>query len=151
MLPQQIYNQVIFMVSRGENPEKDWITNNIYIHTRLNKGDMYINKSFFEQEKDEILILDCLLPCQHYFFLSTKRIGSYFQNEKKSFFYAELDDFTEDCLDALEPDSLTDIYTLTTKNNDFISIEVDNGSPSRWAYAIIFLFLEREIYGYFKR
>jgi len=150
MQAQEIYEQVFSMASRGERPEEKWETNNVAIHTRLNRKFFFIDEKFFKQDDDEILLLDCLLPNQNYFFLSTKRIGSIFQAEKKSFLYSELDDFTEECLYALEPDSLTDIYTLTTKNNDSISFEVDNGSPSRWAYAIIFAFLEKEIFGFFK-
>lgn len=138
------------LIERFKNrnkPYRDWQTYNDQMNTVLfDKENIDIKrKDIVSLTKDEFPLLECSLPNDNYFLMTTEKIYSYFMHHLQQGDYHTLEGFHPSTYFFKHPSlgNKTELYALQYKNKSLLFYEIDSGDPGYCAQELFRIILGR--------
>jgi hypothetical protein len=130
------------------NDGLDWRTPNDQLHTRLfNQPGLDISRSdLVELKNNELPLLECQLPNDNYFLMTTDYVYSYFMHYLRGGAYHRLKGFHPSTQGFNDPllENKTELYSIVFENKTLLFFEIDSNDPGRYAQDLFRIMWERE-------
>ncbi|NJO04020.1 MAG: hypothetical protein HC880_22170 [Bacteroidia bacterium] len=140
-------NVILKKFKERNKPYENWQTYNNQINTVLfDKENREIKrKDIINLAKDEFPLLECSLPNDNYFLMTTEKVYSYFMHYLQQGDYHTLEGFHPSTYFFKHPSlgNNTELYALQYQNKSLLFYEIDSGDPGYCAQDFFRIILGR--------
>ena len=146
---KEAYRKTILDKLKARNHHKlKWSTPNDRLHTRIFEvPNVLISQDDLITLKDnELPLLECHLPNDNYFLMTTDYVYSYFMHYLSMFSYHSLKSFHSSVQGFNDPKlgNKTELHTLSWGVKSLFLFEIDSGDPGHYAKELFRVILERD-------